>query len=290
MSPSSKLLRPALIAGTIACWSLACAKDGPTALGDKPAAANPQEDVSILAAPANDDFADATVITALPFTDQLSTADATIASDDPLGDDLCGFGTIDGHTVWYQFTPGQNMRINVNTVLTRGFDPNIFIYTGTRGSLSRVTCNFLPASATFDAIAGVTYYLLLGSTGDDPGGDLVVTVQRSLDVAVSIDHIGELNRVTGTVPVSGTVTCSRSAFVEGGISVERQGSRFTGFVDFPFSNCEGVTPWEVEIVAFEGRLLPGPGRFRAAGLFTDNSSSEEVHAETSRRVILIPGR
>jgi hypothetical protein len=290
MSASFESMRPVLIAGAIAGFLSACSKDGPTTVSDRSAAGNPQADLSILAAPANDDFDDATVITALPFTDRLSTADATIANDDPLGDDLCGFGTIDGHTVWYQFTPTQNMRINANTSGTRGFDHNIFVYTGTRGNLTRVSCNFLPVSATFDALAGVTYYLLLGSQGDAPGGDLVFTVQRSLDVAVTIDHVGEMNRLTGTVPVSGTVTCSRSAFVEGGVSVERQGNLFTGFVDFPFSDCDGVTPWEVEVVTFESRVLPGPAHFRAAGLFTDNSSTEEVHAEASTRVILKPGR
>lgn len=290
MIPRSQPVRPAFIAGAAACVLLACSPDSPTSLSDQPAAEHPQGDVSLLAAPANDDFSNAIVITSLPFTDHLSTADATAATDDPLGDDLCGFGTVDGHTVWYQFTPSQDMRVNANTVGSTASDHNMFVYTGTRGNLTRVTCNFLPSSASFDAVAGVTYYVLLGSQGDAPGGDVVFTLQRSLDVTVTIDHVGELNSLTGTVPVSGTVTCSRSAFVEGGVSVQRQGNHFTGSADFPFSDCDGVTPWEVEVVAFEGQPQAGPAQFRAAGLFTDNSSTEEVHAEASTRVILKPSR
>ena len=288
MSPRSNPMKLILVAGAIAGSLFACSKEAPTGVGDKPAPGEPHADISTLAAPVNDDFDNATVITALPFTDNLNTAEATTAPDDPLGDDLCGFGTIDGHTVWYQFTPTQNMRINANTAGTRGFDHNIFVYTGTRGNLTRVACNFVPLSATFDAQAGVTYYLLLGSEGDAPGRDVVFTVQLSLDVTVTIDHVGELNLTTAAVPVRGTTTCSRAAFVEVGVvSVERRD--VAGFVDFPFSECDGVTPWEVEVV-FEGRVPPGPAEVRAGGLFIDNSSSEEIQANASTSVILKPDR
>ncbi len=51
-----------------------------------------------LAQPANDDFDNPTVIGALPFTDSISTVDATAAADDP----SC---TSNEHSVWYAFTP-----------------------------------------------------------------------------------------------------------------------------------------------------------------------------------------
>ena len=296
MSPRSTPMRLTLVAGVVACSLFACSKDAPTALSDQPASGEPRANVFTLAAPANDDFDNATVITALPFTDHVNTAEATTATDDPLGDDSCGFDSIDGHTVWYQFTPTQNMRINANT--GGDFDHNIFIYTGTRGNLTRVTCNFVPHSATLNAQAGVTYYLLLGSNGDDPGGDVVFTVQLSLEVTMTIDHVGELDVSTGVVPVRGTTTCSRPAFVEGGIVwVEKAGSEdaargghaVRGFVDLPFAyaNCDGVIPWEVD-VAFEGQLPLGRAKVRAGGLFIYNSSSEEIPASDSTSVVLKP--
>ena len=50
--------------------------------------------------PANDDFANRTIITALPFTDgPFNTAGATTETDEPLP---CG----NSRTVWYAFTPG----------------------------------------------------------------------------------------------------------------------------------------------------------------------------------------
>src|SRR6266536_2358707 len=54
-----------------------------------------------LAQPANDDFDSAAVIGALPFTDSISTAEATTADDDP-------FCNGNEHTVWYSCTPTQN--------------------------------------------------------------------------------------------------------------------------------------------------------------------------------------
>ena len=62
-----------------------------------------------LAQPANDDFDNATVVGALPFTDTIGTADATTADDDP-------FCNGNEHSVWYAFTPTANTTIRADTV------------------------------------------------------------------------------------------------------------------------------------------------------------------------------
>jgi hypothetical protein len=54
------------------------------------------------AQPANDDIANATPITSLPFDDSLDTTEATMAPDDP---DCFG----NGPTVWYTFTPTEDV-------------------------------------------------------------------------------------------------------------------------------------------------------------------------------------
>jgi hypothetical protein len=51
---------------------------------------------------ANDDIANATPITSLPFDDSLNTTAATMAPDDP---DCFG----NGPTVWYTFTPTEDV-------------------------------------------------------------------------------------------------------------------------------------------------------------------------------------
>jgi hypothetical protein len=290
MNPPLKRMTLSLFVAAIAWSLLACSKDLTTGPTTKPAAGPAQADVSILAAPANDDFDNALVITSLPFTSNISTVEATIAPDDPLGQDLCGFGSVDGHTVWYKFSPTQNIRINVNTVgSSRDFQPNIFAYTGTRGNLTEVTCNFLPASMTLDAFAGETYYFLVGSQGDDPGGNLVLTVQPSLEVSITINR-GSVSPSTGVAVISGTMTCSRPTFVDGGVAVERRigGNVVSASANFP-SDCDGVMPWELEMVP-DGRFIGGPAQVRAGALFTDNSSTEERLGNATATVILKGGR
>jgi hypothetical protein len=256
MNPSFKAIAVTLLAGVIAGSMAACSKDLPTGPTDKPGTPGTLSDVTLLVAPTNDDFDNATVITALPFTDNVNTSEATVAADDPLNDETCGFGSIGGHTVWYQFTPTENMRINASTVGSN-YDPNVFVYTGMRGNLTRIGCNFLPESMTFEALAGETYYFLVGSFDGEPGGNLVFKVDVSLEVGVTIDPVGRVNPSTGLVTISGTVTCSRPAFFELGGSVQQRKAFASQGSLFASSNCDGVLPWEGEVAADEGRFVPG---------------------------------
>jgi hypothetical protein len=122
-----------------------------------------------LAQPTNDDFDSATVVPSLPFTDTLSTAEATTAVDDP----FCG----DAHSVWYSFTPTQNGTVAADT---SGSDYNtaLSVYTGSRGGLSQVACAAFPAQVTFDATAGTTYFFMVTSACcGGPGGTLVFNLR-----------------------------------------------------------------------------------------------------------------
>jgi hypothetical protein len=289
MNPSFKAIAVTLLAGVIAGSMAACSKDLPTGPADKPGTRGPLPSVSLLVAPTNDDFDNATVIAALPFTDNVNTSEATVAADDPLNDETCGFGSIGGHTVWYQFTPTENMRINASTVGSN-YDPNVFVYTGTRGNLARIACNFLPQSMTFDALAGETYFFLVGPSDGEPGGNLVFKVDVGLEVGVTIDPLGRVSPSTGVVTISGTVTCSRSAFFELGGAVQQrkvfasQGSLFAS------SNCDGVTRWEGEVVGENGRFVGGPAEVSAVALFTADATTEERHSDPVSAAVRLRGQ
>src|SRR5215216_4878856 len=85
------------------------------------------------APPSNDDFASATVVTEpLPFTDTVNTSEATTSSDDP----EC-FGN--GPTVWYEYTPSQDMLIEADT-FGSDYDTTLSIYTRSPGSLTQIRC------------------------------------------------------------------------------------------------------------------------------------------------------
>jgi hypothetical protein len=178
MNPSLKVIAGTL-AGIMMLGIAACSKDLP----EEPSTGAPQADVTIAQVPANDDFDDAVVITTLPFTDNLNTSEATTAADDPADPDDPAICFIGGHTVWYQFTPSKDIRINANTIGS-DFDTGIAVFTGTRGALTLIGCNDdlltgrqVQSSVTFDAVAGQTYYFMVGSFGESPGGDLVFNLK-----------------------------------------------------------------------------------------------------------------
>jgi hypothetical protein len=121
-----------------------------------------------LAQPANDDFDTPTVIAALPFTDSINTVDATAAADDP----SC---TSNEHSVWYSFTPSQDTPIRADTA---GSDYNtaLGVYTGSRGALGEVACEFSGGQVAFNASANTTYFFMIAGAFGGPGGNLVFRV------------------------------------------------------------------------------------------------------------------
>src|ERR1043165_215096 len=118
-------------------------------------------------AQANDDFASATVVSNLPFTDSQTTPSATDEANEPSS---CG----DSSALWYSFTPASDTFVTADT-FGSDFDTVLAVYTGTDlASLSDVTCDDdacnLQSQVAFNASSGTTYYFqvggLFGSTGD----------------------------------------------------------------------------------------------------------------------------
>jgi hypothetical protein len=111
----------------------------------------------LAAPPSNDNFANAEVITALPFSSTVDMTDATMEPNEPIA---CG--TID-RTAWYAFTPSQNMLVRVTGGGTASFE-NISIFTATGPSLSDLQLVWCPLStaAPLTLQAGQTYYMQAG--------------------------------------------------------------------------------------------------------------------------------
>lgn len=173
MNPPIKSLVGALLAGVTGLSVTACSKDLPTGPAGQ-AGEGAEASVQTLSAPANDDFANAVVITQVPFTRTLNTSEATTAADDPIPS--CAEGG-QGPTVWFAFTPRTSKRIEANT-FGSDYDTDLVIYTGTRGNLAEVTCNDdagngVQSKVVFDAVAGTTYFIMVGAFASGPGGNLV---------------------------------------------------------------------------------------------------------------------
>ena len=124
-------------------------------------------DVENVPAPSNDDFANATAISSLPFSDSVDTAGASVEADEP--SPSC-FGA--DHTIWYAFTPAASGSYTASS------NASLAAYTGSSlGALSEVGCRYYGGPLTFHVQAGTTYYL----QESDSGGLL----QFGLDVAAN---------------------------------------------------------------------------------------------------------
>jgi hypothetical protein len=132
-----------------------------------------------LAQPANDDFANATVISSVPFS---TTEDTTQATFDPSDPTECS----SNGSVWFAFTPPSNTTIQANT-FGSNYDTVLSAWTGTQGSLSLIACNDdfsgLQSKITFQATGGTTYYFMVAfccGSGGNGGGNLQFSVNQLL--------------------------------------------------------------------------------------------------------------
>jgi PKD repeat protein len=111
----------------------------------------------VLGATANDNFADALVISALPFSSFVDVTDATSESGEP---QPCGYVP---RTVWYTITPATSGSLTAN--LAGPTDATLGVYLATGSGLLGLTplnCVAYGGSVTFSVQAGSTYYFQAG--------------------------------------------------------------------------------------------------------------------------------
>jgi Tol biopolymer transport system component/PKD repeat protein len=115
----------------------------------------------------NDAFANATVISALPFSDAVDISAAGMEAGEPSSS--CSGGSSSQRTVWYSFTPAVTTVVKAS--VNAGFSTVVGVYTGGLGGLAEITCRspFVVRDATFLAQAGTTYHIqvdgMFGQTG-----------------------------------------------------------------------------------------------------------------------------
>jgi len=131
--------------------------------------------VGVLAAPSNDNFADAELIGSLLFSVYHDTSGATFEMDEPYP--TCGSG-YSLKTAWFAYTPSVN-----ETLMARvnyyNFPTVLAVYTGdSLSNLSQIGCGQYYNTMAFQAQAGVTYYFQIAGLYGEEG-----TIPFSLEVA-----------------------------------------------------------------------------------------------------------
>ena len=197
------------------------------------------------AQPANDDIANATPIMTLPFTDgPVDTTLATTEADDP---DCAG----NGRTVWYVFTPTENVTLVVNAG-NESYDNTLSVYTGSPGALTQIACEDYP-QVILDVTAGTTYYFMIGSWFSDHGGTFsfhaeVAPPQWQIDLTVSGQ--GTVKPSTGIATIRGTVVCNTAATFKVHGTLQQKVGRSIISADFGAARLTctpPATPWQVAV-------------------------------------------
>lgn len=248
-----------------------------------------------LAAAENDDFDGAVIITALPFTDSTNTSEALTAVDDP-------YCAGQGPTVWYTFTAPSDGWYEANTFGSH-YDTGLGAYTGTRGNLVEVACNDdtfgLASQVVIPLAAGETIYFMVSAYGSGPGGDLAFNLNEGsappppppppppFIVGLTVASAGTVDPVTGIASVGGTATCSRLSYLNVfGVLRQRIGRMI---VDAPFwgsYECDGATPWEVQVRAQNALLVAGRVEVYVEAHFYDFVWGEQAFLQQSSTIQL----
>jgi hypothetical protein len=227
--------------------------------------------------PPNDDIGNAAVVYDLPYWDGVDMGGATSIGDPPAC--FTPYGT-----VWYVFTPTSAM--DLQAYAWSGFDAAIAVFSGTPDALNEVTCGHW--SVGFSAQPNETYYFMVGDPGwyGPPSGYLhfeLYAMQPPLTLDVSIDPHGTFSPLTGAATISGTVTCSRPAYVELSGEVRQFVGRLNtlrGYFSTSFE-CDGATSWSASAAPENGRFAGGHAQVSANAHGYDWQSGDYAYAETS---------
>lgn len=219
--------------------------------------------VALAAPPANDAFANRTVITSLPYTD---TLDMTEATSDPTDPDSCGGPDLP--TVWYEFTPATDLLLFVSTEGSE-FTNGIMVYVGDPAdpaNLERIYCDFPSVGIPVDA--GTTYYLMITPVyPDEPVGTLVVTAEEAPPppyIDLALDPSSSVDPKTGVATISGTITCSSPAGASIYVDLrQRVGRMFIDGFGSTYVDCDGTTPFSVSVSGYNGLLTAGKAEVSA---------------------------
>ena len=157
----------------------------------------------------NDAFANATVITTLPFSDAVDISAASMEAGEPPSS--CSGGSSSQRTVWYAFTPTETAVLTASVAAQ--FSTVVGVYSGGLGGLAEITCRspFVVRDATFLAQAGTTYHIQLDGMFGQTG---VVTLRLEVVPPPPNDLFDNATAI-GALPFSGTMDLT-AASTEGG--------------------------------------------------------------------------
>jgi hypothetical protein len=239
--------------------------------------------VVLAAAPSNDTFAGATIVS-LGFSEQIDTSEATTDADDTQLNASCGAPATDA-SVWYALD-GTDAGVIVD-VSKSDYSAGVLVGVGTQGNLETVACG--PGSVAFYAAAGATYYVLAVDDqydGGVNGGQLSISfndVPPPPTVDITLNPTGTVNTRTGVATISGTFTCSNGDFIDVWVNAHQAVGRFViqgSGEAFEFGACDGSAhAWSADVYPYNGKFAGGKTMTVAIGFACGAFDCAEGFAE-----------
>lgn len=128
-------------------------------------------------APPNDDFAAASLVDALPYSDTVDLTGATSQAGEPAPP--CAPGLVAAESVWYAYTPTATDSLYASITWSTYYGPQFLaVYSGEWGSLTAHGCWMHSGGApvAFRAEQGVTYYFQVGNV-EPHGGPITFSLE-----------------------------------------------------------------------------------------------------------------
>jgi hypothetical protein len=193
-----------------------------------------------VAPPPNDASADATVVSALPFTDTLDTTEATIGPEDAAGSAACGLSAPLPKSVFYRYTAPVDQVVRID-VSQSTYAAAVGVLSG---EPSACVTTFL-GSGSLSAQAGRSYLIAVVDFGAGEGGTLRLSISVLVpprEPVVRLLGSGTVHRATHAVTVPVKYRCDGGPFALLGVQVtQRRGRRTAEGFGSEFSPlCDGM--------------------------------------------------
>jgi len=218
------------------------AVSGPIAVTTPAGAASSATSLSVLAPPANDNFAGAQVLTGDSGSATGSNVGATLETGEPRHADLAG-----GKSVWYRWTAPRDGTWSFDT-FGSGFDTRLAVYTGnTLATLALLASNddtgsSTNSSVTFKGAAATAYYVAVDGSNEEasqPGNAASGVIKINWKILASPPTISGFTPATAIV--GSTITINGANFT-GATSVQFNGVNTASFEVLSQSQITALVP------------------------------------------------
>lgn len=235
--------------------------------------------------PPNDDIENAKRISIkMPWVFSVDTSEATLDTSDP----SCHGKS---RSVWFKYVRPKKWEARQIELRTFGsdYDTTLSVYTGRPGNLQQIKCDDntggFQSKVRFKAEPGETYWVMVGSARNSPGGNLVLKAKQPpipFKMKGGVDPTGSVSDVTGSATVTGFVRCSRRAGVVVTVVIrQKNGERVVSASGRRSVSCKDRRSWSLTL---SDRRAFRPG---SAGVWVTIEAPREDREKKIKRAITL---